>query len=207
LAALREALQLARGRGEPVVISIVPWLAAVLLAEHLPAEQVVRVGSGVAALASRVVATGGRTMIDIFGAPHDRARLAQAVEAARETLGEAAFASTAAAGRALTFDELLDELLEALEDGKDALATRVQVASPSRQIDSLLSPRERDVLTLVAAGRSNKEIAETLFIAPSTVKTHVTSLLTKLDAENRAQLATIAVQRKLLSDQPGKATN
>ena len=56
------------------------------------------------------------------------------------------------------------------------------------------------MLALVAEGRSNKEIAEALFVAPSTVKTHVTSLLTKLDADNRAQLATIAAQRGLLAD-------
>ncbi len=55
------------------------------------------------------------------------------------------------------------------------------------------------MLNLVADGRSNKAIAEVLFVAPSTVKTHVTSLLTKLGADNRAQLAAIATQRQLLS--------
>ena len=52
----------------------------------------------------------------------------------------------------------------------------------------------------MAAGRSNKAIAEVLFVAPSTVKTHVTSILTKLGADNRAQLSTIAAQRGLLAD-------
>ena len=70
----------------------------------------------------------------------------------------------------------------------------------AQQPDSLISPREREVLALVAEGRSNKEIAEVLFVAPSTIKTHVPSLLTKLDADNRAQLATIAAQRGLLAD-------
>ena len=77
---------------------------------------------------------------------------------------------------------------------------RRRVRATSRQPDSLISPREREVLALVAEGRSNKEIAEVLFIAHSTVKTHVAALLTKLDADNRAQLATIAAQRGLLAD-------
>ncbi len=42
---------------------------------------------------------------------------------------------------------------------------------------------------LVAEGRSNKAIAEALFLSPNTIKTHVASLLHKLDADSRAQLA------------------
>jgi DNA-binding NarL/FixJ family response regulator len=61
-----------------------------------------------------------------------------------------------------------------------------------------LSPREFDVLRLVVEGRSNKQIAEALFIAPSTVKTHVASLLNKLDAETRTQLVARARERGLL---------
>jgi DNA-binding NarL/FixJ family response regulator len=54
------------------------------------------------------------------------------------------------------------------------------------------------VLALVARGQTNKAIAEALFIAPSTVKYHVTSLLTKLGAETRTQLVTLAAARGLL---------
>ena len=61
-----------------------------------------------------------------------------------------------------------------------------------------LTPREREVLRLVAAGRSNKEIARTLTITERTAKFHVTSLLNKLGAENRARAAALAVQRGLL---------
>ena len=70
----------------------------------------------------------------------------------------------------------------------------------SRQPDGRISPREREVLALVVAGRSNKEIAETLFVSPFTVKAHVASLLNKLDAGNRAQLAIIAMQLGLVAN-------
>jgi LuxR family maltose regulon positive regulatory protein len=50
-----------------------------------------------------------------------------------------------------------------------------------------LSERELEVLRLMASGLPNKAIAETLIIAPSTVKTHVNNILAKLDAANRTE--------------------
>ena len=198
-AALREVLQLVRGVDDPLVISIVPWLAAVLLVERLPAEHAARLGGAIATIERRSAAIGGRSAIDIFGAPHDQAALTQAVATARETLGETAFAAADAAGRTLSFAELIDELLAMLEARERALAP-VPETGQSRQPDGLISPREREVLALVVAGRSNKAIAETLFVSPYTVKAHMASLLTKLDADNRAQLAVIAMQRGLVRD-------
>lgn len=61
-----------------------------------------------------------------------------------------------------------------------------------------LSEREREVLRLVAAGRSNKEIAAALGIAERTVKFHVTSIFDKLGAENRAQAVAVASERGLV---------
>jgi len=57
-----------------------------------------------------------------------------------------------------------------------------------------LSGREWEVLELVAAGRSNAEIAETLFISPKTASVHVTHILDKLGVNNRVEAATIAVR-------------
>lgn len=54
-----------------------------------------------------------------------------------------------------------------------------------------LSPREREVLSLIARGATNKEIADDLFLSPHTVKDHTSSLYRKLDVRNRAE----AVQR------------
>ena len=58
----------------------------------------------------------------------------------------------------------------------------------------LLTPRETEVLAAVARGLSNAEIAEQLFMSHGTAKTHVSRLLTKLDARDRAQLVVIAYE-------------
>lgn len=62
----------------------------------------------------------------------------------------------------------------------------------------LLSARERGVLRLVAAGLSNRQIAEALSISERTVKFHVTAIFNKLGAENRAQAVALAAERGLL---------
>ena len=74
------------------------------------------------------------------------------------------------------------------------------VTGPSGRT-GLLSTRERGVLRLVAAGLSNRQIAETLSISERTVKFHVTALFNKLGAENRAQAVALAAERGLLPSQ------
>ena len=64
-------------------------------------------------------------------------------------------------------------------------------ASKADQPSPLLSPRERDVLALIAVGSTNREIAENLYLSPHTVKEHTSALYRKLRARNRAE----AVQR------------
>jgi LuxR family maltose regulon positive regulatory protein len=61
-----------------------------------------------------------------------------------------------------------------------------------------LTPREREVLRLIAAGRSNPEIAAELVIAVTTVKTHVKNIYGKLQVTNRIQAAARAQDLRLL---------
>jgi DNA-binding NarL/FixJ family response regulator len=70
---------------------------------------------------------------------------------------------------------------------------RQSPASPRPPLD-MVTDREQDVLALVARGLSNAEIATELFITLATVKTHVSRLLTKLAARDRAQLIVIAYE-------------
>ncbi|GAA1347759.1 response regulator transcription factor [Falsarthrobacter nasiphocae] len=62
-----------------------------------------------------------------------------------------------------------------------------------------LSPRERDVFTLIAEGLTNREIMERLFVSEPTVKTHVSRILAKLEARDRVHLVVLAYQWGVVS--------
>lgn len=64
--------------------------------------------------------------------------------------------------------------------------------------DNPLTKREQEILALVAAGKSNQEIANSLYIAPGTVRVHVHTILQKLDVRDRTQAAVLAIQRELI---------
>jgi len=65
----------------------------------------------------------------------------------------------------------------------------------------LLNEREREVAVAVGHGRSNAEIGAVLYLSVPTVKTHVSSILTKLDLNNRVQVALLVQDAGLLDDQ------
>ena len=75
--------------------------------------------------------------------------------------------------------------------------THIPRAAPPRGLDEL-TDRELDVLRLVARGLSNPEIARELYISETTVKTHVTHILQKLDLRDRVQVVVLAYQSGLL---------
>ena len=78
------------------------------------------------------------------------------------------------------------------------LIEAVAVPGPPPESLGLLTEREREVLTLVAVGRNNDEIAGELYMSPLTAKTHVSRILTKLGARDRAQLVIIAYETGLV---------
>jgi DNA-binding NarL/FixJ family response regulator len=77
-------------------------------------------------------------------------------------------------------------------------ATRPAVLPSSGRLD-LLTEREREVLTSIGNGSSNAEIADQLHMSVATAKTHVSRILAKLDARDRAQLVVIAFQTGIVT--------
>lgn len=112
-------------------------------------------------------------------------------------------------GKGINPDELLDAIrvVAAGDSLLSPIATKAliarflaQPAAPCRAAPpqlATLTPREREVVALVAAGLSNDEIAERLFVTPLTAKTHANRAMTKLGARDRAQLVVIAYQTGL----------
>jgi DNA-binding NarL/FixJ family response regulator len=95
----------------------------------------------------------------------------------------------------------LSELTEAIRTvhaGRTRIPPRVAEKLAERMGAASLTARELEVLRLIVAGKSNKDIGTALFISEATVKTHVNSLLSKLGVEDRTQAATTALQRGIV---------
>jgi DNA-binding NarL/FixJ family response regulator len=94
--------------------------------------------------------------------------------------------------------EMLVNAVKRVHAGGRYLPPSMSQALASRMPDSSLSNREREVLVLLAKGKSNKEIASQLGITEATVKCHVSVILMRLDASDRTQAVVIALQRGLI---------
>jgi two-component system NarL family response regulator len=94
-------------------------------------------------------------------------------------------------------EELMDTIRK-VHAGERAISSVVGTRLAERMNRAELTERELEVLKLIAKGRSNKEIGSALGIAEVTVKLHVGHLLTKLNANDRTQAATTALQRGIL---------
>jgi DNA-binding NarL/FixJ family response regulator len=97
--------------------------------------------------------------------------------------------NAAAAGHSLISPRIASGLLQRMRDSAEPEVSLVQVR---------LSAREYQVLGLLAEGRANHEIAEALVISPSTVHNHISSILIKLQVDNRVQAAVRAVRDRLV---------
>ncbi len=104
----------------------------------------------------------------------------------------------------------LERTLKALESGEPALSpklaakildeySRLAREGPAKEAADTLTPREREVLQLVADGATNREAAKTLFLSEHTVNFHMKNILQKLHLRNRAQAVAYAVRSGLVS--------
>jgi DNA-binding NarL/FixJ family response regulator len=94
-------------------------------------------------------------------------------------------------------EELL-ETIRSVHAGKRRLPAVVAQKLAEHMADEPISPRELEVLSLMAAGRRNKEIGSELSIAEDTVKMHVRNILSKLQVNDRTEAVTIALRRGII---------
>ncbi|MNZ74004.1 Transcriptional regulatory protein DegU [compost metagenome] len=96
---------------------------------------------------------------------------------------------------------LMDESTEVSREIASKLLHRFRTGrAADSDISNTLTPREHEILSWVAAGDTNKQIAGRLFIAENTVKNHIKNLLEKLQLDNRVQLAAYAVRHGITTD-------
>ena len=117
-------------------------------------------------------------------------------------LGEPAMARLWAEGLAMSSEAAVALVLdmtetEAAADGDAITLAPVAAHGAAVAPPGTLTPRERQVVALVASGRSNKAIAEELFISPATAARHVANIMAKLDFSSRTQIAAWAADRQV----------
>ncbi|MDP9365961.1 MAG: LuxR C-terminal-related transcriptional regulator, partial [Chloroflexota bacterium] len=149
---------------------------------------------------ARLLGAGTALLEEIaFHPPADwQRRIDAATEAARAALGDEAFAAVRDAGRALTLEEAVAEVDATFAEEETAIEPVPAPATPAPGApDHGLSPRELEVVRLIAAGRSNQEIADALYISHGTATTHVRNILTKLALDSRTAVAAWAIRQGL----------
>jgi DNA-binding CsgD family transcriptional regulator/GAF domain-containing protein len=126
-----------------------------------------------------------QTFAEGFGLIFERAVLVERLALQHERIGKA-FSQTES-----MIGDLCAAQVQLARQAPDAAAGGVSPASmltaPEARINSVLTPREREVLALLASGATNVQIANQLVVSESTVKSHVKHILRKLRASNRAE--------------------
>ncbi len=132
-----------------------------------------------------------------------QAALQQAVAAARAELGDEPFAVAWSNGQTMTLDQVIAEAMViagSLPDSGGSHPKEVATVPPVPSNDGrqLITDREVEVLRLLVTGQTDREIAEILFISHATARSHVSSILRKLDVNSRTAAATYAFQHGLV---------
>jgi DNA-binding NarL/FixJ family response regulator len=127
----------------------------------------------------------------------ERAEYERTTSALRAKLGEALFAAAAAAGGAMPFVQAASEAARVGRAAPAAVAGPTAAPPPAAPTHGL-TPRELDVLRLLAEGLSDKDIADALYISPRTVMRHVTSILAEFNVSTRTAAATHAVRHGIV---------
>ena len=132
--------------------------------------------------------------------PNERPAYDHAVAGVRERLEAATFAAAWAAGRAMPLARAVAEAVATAP-----VASAPAAAPPAEAAPFGLTPRELEILRLFAAGRTDREIAEALFLSRHTVHRHAANIFAKLGVNSRAAAATAALAAGLLGDGPPPA--
>jgi DNA-binding NarL/FixJ family response regulator len=99
--------------------------------------------------------------------------------------------------KSLLHRELLDTI-RAVHAGQKRIPPEIAAEMAQHAMDDDLTPREIDVLRLIAAGNANSQVATQLCITEETVKAHVKNILSKLNANGRTHAVTIALKRGII---------
>lgn len=102
-----------------------------------------------------------------------------------------------AAGASWWDSTATQEIRAAIEKPAESAPNPAKQVTPTT-LPVPLTQREQEILSLLAAGKNNQEIAESLFIAPGTVRVHVHAILQKLDVRDRTQAVIVAIQNQLI---------
>jgi predicted ATPase/DNA-binding CsgD family transcriptional regulator len=133
-------------------------------------------------------AEAGREAIDLYLHEPERSKYADAIGLTRENLRQDAFTAAWSEGRALTPEQAVAEAMETAPSPEAPIAS---AATPDTRVS--LTPREQEVLSLLVMGRTDREIADTLFVSPRTAHGHVANIFAKLDVHTRTAAATAAI--------------
>jgi two-component system response regulator DesR len=172
---------------------VVHWGFRVLLAEQPWVERCLAARTGAEALSLVQRLRPDVALVDLFLAGESGAELCHSIrEASPETrvllisgAGRMAPAAARAAG-ASGFISKESDAREVVAAVRAVGRGMTMFAPKTEQPEPLLTEREREVLELIAAGSTNREIAEKLYLSPYTVKEHTSALYRKLGARNRA---------------------